>query len=152
MGKNPWKGAVFVENIVYGTSVTPEEYNRLRMAVGWYELSPRQARDGLAHTPFVACARVDGVCVAMGRALFDFGYTVYLGDVVVDPAWQGKGIGRRIVENLCQAVLDAADPGDTLMFFLSAARGKEPFYEKLGFETNPNATAGSGMRKTITKA
>ena len=80
-----------MENIVYGTAVTPEEYNRLRLAVGWYELSPRQARDGLAHTPFVACARVDGVCVAMGRALFDFGYTVYLGDVVVDPLGRGRG-------------------------------------------------------------
>ena len=80
-----------MEEIVYGTSVTPQEYNQLRMAVGWYELTQRQAREGLAHTTFVACARVDGVCVAMGRILFDYGYTAYLGDVVVDPAWQGRG-------------------------------------------------------------
>ena len=60
-----------MEEIVYGTSVTPQEYNQLRMAVGWYELTQRQAREGLAHTTFVACARVDGVCVAMGRILFD---------------------------------------------------------------------------------
>ena len=38
------------------------------------------------------------------------------------------------------------------MFFLGAAKGKEPFYEKLGFETSPSDTAGSGMRKTVTKA
>ena len=43
-----------MEEIVYGTSVTPQEYNQLRMAVGWYELTPRQAREGLAHTTFVA--------------------------------------------------------------------------------------------------
>ena len=67
-----------MEEIVYGTSVTPQEYNQLRMAVGWYELTQRQAREGLAHTTFVACARVDGVCVAMGRILFDYGYTAYL--------------------------------------------------------------------------
>lgn len=141
-----------MEEIVYGTSVTPQEYNQLRMAVGWYELTQRQAREGLAHTTFVACARVNGVCVAMGRILFDYGYTAYLGDVAVLPAWQGRGIGRRIVENLCQAVLDAAQPGETIMFFLGAAKGKEPFYEKLGFETSPSDTAGSGMRKTVTKA
>ena len=64
-----------MEEIVYGTSVTPQEYNQLRMAVGWYELTQRQAQEGLAHTTFAACARVDGVCVAMGRILFDYGYT-----------------------------------------------------------------------------
>ena len=32
-----------MEEIVYGTSVTPQEYNQLRMAVGWYELTQRQA-------------------------------------------------------------------------------------------------------------
>ena len=146
------KGAGPREEIVYGTSVTPQEYNQLRMAVGWYELTQRQAREGLAHTTFVACARVDGVCVAMGRILFDYGYTAYLGDVAVLPAWQGRGIGRQIVEQLCQRVLDAAQPGETIMFFLGAAKGKEPFYEKLGFETSPSDTAGSGMRKTVTKA
>ena len=130
----------------------PQEYNQLRMAVGWYELTQRQAREGLAHTTFVACARVNGVCVAMGRILFDYGYTAYLGDVAVLPAWQGRGIGRQIVEQLCQRVLDAAQPGETIMFFLGAAKGKEPFYEKLGFETSPSDTAGSGMRKTVTKA
>ena len=91
-----------MEEIVYGTSVTPQEYNQLRMAVGWYELTQRQAREGLAHTTFVACARVDGVCVAMGRILFDYGYTAYLGDVAVLPAWPADrgaavpaGPGRR---------------------------------------------------------
>jgi len=88
----------------------------------------------------------------MGRILFDYGYTAYLGDVAVLPAWQGRGIGRQIVEQLCQRVLDAAQPGETIMFFLGAAKGKEPFYEKLGFETSPSDTAGSGMRKTVTKA
>ena len=112
-----------MEEIVYGTSVTPQEYNQLRMAVGWYKLTQRQAREGLAHTAFAACARVDGVCVAMGRILFDYGYTAYLGDVAVLPAWQGRGIGRQIVEQLCQRVLDAAQPGETIMFFRRRTSG-----------------------------
>lgn len=115
-----------MEEIVYETSVTPQEYNQLRMAVGWYELTQRQAREGLAHTTFVACARVDGVCVAMGRILFDYGYTAYLGDVAVLPAWQGRGIGRQIVEQLCQRVLDAAQPGRPLCSSWGRPRGRSP--------------------------
>ena len=35
-----------MEEIVYGTSVTPQEYNQLRMAVGWYEAHPAAGPGG----------------------------------------------------------------------------------------------------------
>ena len=118
---------------------------------GWYELTQRQAREGLAHTTFVACARVDGVCVAMGRILFDYGYTAYLGDVAVLPAGRAGGLAGRSWSSCASGSWTPPAGGDHYVF-LGAAKGKEPFYEKLGFETSPSDTAGSGMRKTVTKA
>lgn len=32
-----------------------------------------------------------------------------------------------------------------IMFILGAAKGKEPFYEKLGFQIRPNENSGHGM-------
>ncbi len=89
--------------------------------------------------------------VAMGRMLFDFGYTAYLGDVIVRPEYQGQGIGKRIVENLIDRTMDSAHEGEWIMFILGAAKNKEPFYEKLGFQKRPNETSGGGMSMYRTK-
>ena len=41
--------------------------------------------------------------------------------------------------------MEAAEPGDKIMFILGAAKGKEGFYEKFGFKVRPNDFNGSGM-------
>ena len=84
-----------VENLQYTDTMTSEEYNELRMCVGWRSITEGQAERGLEHTTFLMAARDRGKIVAMGRMLFDFGYTAYLGDVIVRPEYQGQGIGRQ---------------------------------------------------------
>lgn len=46
----------------------------------------------------------DGMQVALARALTDFAVIAWIGDVIVDPAWRGKGIGtwmmRGVVDDL----------------------------------------------------
>lgn len=129
----------------YTDTMTGEEYNELRLAVDWRPMTLGQAKRGLEHTTFLIVAREEGQAVAMGRALFDFGYTAYIGDVIVAPEYQGKGIGRHIVETLLQKVMEAAEPEDRIMFILGAAKGKEGFYEKLGFKKRPDDFSGHGM-------
>lgn len=131
--------------IIFSNQMTAEEYNEMRGSVNWRLLTPGQAERGLAHTTFVVAAR-DGVkIVGMGRMLFDYGYTAYLGDVIIRPEYQGRGIGTEIVTRLKDMVMEAAEQGDKIMFILVAALGKEGFYEKLGFQVRPNDINGSGM-------
>lgn len=47
--------------------------------------------------------------------------------------------------------MEAAEPGDKIMFILGAAKGKEDFYEKFGFKQRPNDFSGSGMSMWKTK-
>ncbi len=129
----------------YTNHMTGEEYNELREAVDWKPMTAGQAKRGLEHTTFLVVAREEGKAVAMGRALFDFGYTAYIGDVIVRPEYQGQGIGKHIVELLMQQVMEAAEPEDRIMFILGAAKGKEGFYEKLGFRKRPDDFSGHGM-------
>lgn len=131
--------------INYTGEMTGEEYNELRGSVNWRLLTPGQAERGLAHTAFVVAARDDEKIVGMGRMLFDYGYTAYLGDVIIRPEYQGRGIGTEIVTRLKDMVMEAAEQGDNIMFILGAATGKEGFYEKLGFKVRPNEFSGSGM-------
>lgn len=138
-------------NFRYTDEMTGEEYNELRLSVGWSPITKGQAERGLENTTFLTAVRDEDKIVAMGRMLFDFGYTAYLGDVIVRPEYQGRGIGRRIVESLIERTMDAACEGERIMFILVAAGDKEPFYEKLGFKRRPNEFSGAGMSMWRTK-
>lgn len=138
-------------NIEYTEQMTGEEYNELRMGVGWRPITDGQAARGLSHTTFLTAVRDSGRIIAMGRMLFDFGCTAYLGDVIVRPEYQGQGIGKQIVQNLIDRTMDAAYEGERIMFILGAAKDKEGFYEKLGFHRRPNEFSGDGMSMWQTK-
>lgn len=137
--------------LIYTDTMTGEEYNELRLSVEWRPITQGQAERGLEHTTFLAAVRDQGKIVAMGRMLFDFGYTAYLGDVIVRPEYQGQGIGKKIVEELIDRTLEAAHEGERIMFILGAAKDKEGFYEKLGFQRRPNEFSGDGMSMWRTK-
>lgn len=134
-----------MKGITYSELMTPEEYNDLRVSVDWREITPGQAKRGLENTTFLTVARDAGKIVGMGRVLFDYGYTAYIGDVIIRPEYQGQGIGSHIVKSLMDKTLDAACEGDRIMFILGAAKGKEEFYEKFGFKMRPNEYSGHGM-------
>ena len=131
--------------IDYTETMTGEEYNELRESVDWKLLSQGQAERGLEHTTFLVAAREELKIIGMGRVLFDFGYTAYLGDVIVRPEYQGKGIGTQIVTLLMEKTMNAAEGGERIMFILGAAKGKEAFYKRFGFKERPNDFSGSGM-------
>lgn len=131
--------------INYTDTMTGEEYNEMRLSVDWKPLTLGQAERGLAHTAFVVAARDGEKIVGMGRMLFDFGYTAYLGDVIIRPEYQGIGIGTEIVNRLKDMTMEAAEQGDKIMFILGAAKGKEGYYERFGFKKRPNDFSGCGM-------
>lgn len=131
--------------------MTGEEYSELRSCVGWKPITKRQAERGIEHTTFLVVIRDGDIAVAMGRLLFDYGYTAYLGDIIVRPEYQRQGIGRKIVETLISKTMNLVHEGEWVMFVLIAGRGKEPFYEKLGFQRRPTEFSGSGMTMIQTK-
>ena len=57
----------------------------------------------LAHANLIISARQDGKIVGFARSLTDFCFCCYLSDLAVDRALQGKGIGKRLIEETRQA-------------------------------------------------
>jgi len=72
--------------------------------------------------------------IGAARAISDGVYHAELCDTVVVPEWQGRGIGRHMVELL----LDDLQGQKVL---LTASFGKEGFYRKLGFRRHKTALA-----------
>ena len=93
----------------------------------------------------------EGTAVAMGRLVGDGAMYWYIQDMAVLPEYQGKGIGKSIVERLLQHVYSCTPNGTFTTVGLMAAQGKEGFYEKLGFQAMPNAGSGAGMTRYIEK-
>jgi len=57
----------------------------------------------LKHSNLFVTAREDGRLVGFARSLTDFCFCCYLSDLAVDRALQGKGIGKRLIEETRKA-------------------------------------------------
>lgn len=127
-----------------------EDYRDLRTSVGWMNFSEKQTRESLKRNLYTVTA-VDRDCtIAMGRLIGDGLYYMAV-DIVVQPEYQRKGIGTRIVNMLVEYVESRVPVGGRSSIFLAAEKGKEGFYEKMGFKLIPHDSCGSGMRKGIRK-
>ena len=130
--------------IILESEITQEEYLTLRATTTWKQIKPERVAALLKNSAFLVRAKVDGKTVGIARALFDFGYSVYISDVIVLPEYQQKGIGRKLVEHLITRAKESVASDDYLKFILVAAPGKSSFYEKLGF-TKRDEQTGWGM-------
>lgn len=131
--------------IRYTDCIAAEEYMELRRRVNWCEFPLEEAQAGIDNSYMVLCARDDDKAVGVVRLLWDGGYIAYLSDVIVAPEYQGRGIGKYLVESAIKRVKDDMMPGYKVKMCLMAAQGKEPFYEKFGFMVRPNDRLGAGM-------
>ena len=136
--------------IEYVNNISPEEYMELRKKVGWCEFPLEEAAAGINNSYMVLCARDNGRAVGVMRLLWDEGYIAFLSDVMVDPEYQGRGIGKVLIESSIQKIKNDIKPGYKVKLNLMAAKGKEAFYEKFGFSCRPNDKVGAGMDQWIT--
>jgi len=126
-------------------AVTAEALACFRNQQGWQHTEVAQARKALENTCFSVAAFDGGKTVGMGRLVGDGAMIWYIQDVIVLPEYRGAGIGKAIVRRLLEYARSEGIPGTSVTIGLMAARGKEPFYEKLGFYARPNDREGAGM-------
>ena len=125
--------------------LTAAEFMALRASAGWTASTEAQIAKGLCHSLYTITARVNGESVGMGRLVGD-GYLIwYVQDVIVLPSHQSKGVGKAIMEKLLAYAKANSLPGTPVTIGLMAAKGKEAFYENLGFRVRPNEREGAGM-------
>ncbi len=72
--------------------------------------------------------------VAAGRALTDGEYHATIYDVVVDPEYQRRGVGSRVMSELLARL-------PVWRVLLVAGHEVQPFYRRLGFESYDNVMA-----------
>ena len=68
----------------------------------------------------------DGVIIACGRMISDGAYQAAIYDIAVLPEYQGKKLGKLVMDELHKKLGD-------INVILYASPGKEAFYQKLGY-------------------
>jgi GNAT superfamily N-acetyltransferase len=135
--------------IVYSTAapVDPAALDALCAAVGWPPRPAPAVAAALAGSYLVAslllrpAAGAGGggaTLVGLARATSDGAFNATIWDVLVHPAWQGRGLGKDLVERVAATLLDAGISNVTLFADAAAL----PFYEGLGFEADPEGIRG----------
>ncbi len=127
-----------------------EDYSKLRESVGWMLFSKEQTQMALMKSLYTVIAVKDSQTVGMGRLTGDGMYYMIV-DIVVQPNYQKQGIGTKIVNMIIEFVDKETPSGGRSSIQLIAEKGKETFYEKIGFKIIPHEFCGSGMRKVIRK-
>jgi GNAT superfamily N-acetyltransferase len=114
---------------------SPDEVRALYRAVDWRmkPLAPDEVlRAVWERAEYCVTVRNEaGTLVGMARAISDGGFFIGIYDVVVDPKYQGQGVGTEMMRLVMQFV----ETGPWYRTFLFSAPGKEGFYAKLGFLT-----------------
>ena len=133
----------YIENIL-----TVDEYLILVDKMGEDETTREQAELTISNQVLSITAIKDEEQIGIARLLGDKAIFWFITDVWVLPEYQGKGIGRALVERLIDHVRKKAPKGYHALFLMSA-KGKEGFYEKLGFTQRPHEWEGAGMEMEI---
>lgn len=96
----------------------------------------------LQHANLIVTARNEkDFLVGVSRCLTDFAFCCFCSDLAVDAAYQGQGIGERLLD-LC-----AAEAGEYAHFILLSAPKAVGFYEKIGMTRHPAAFERPGWKR-----
>lgn len=138
-------------NIHFTHSISVENYNKLRASVDFITVQPKRAEVALSNSLFTIIAMDEDTPVGMARVVGDGGYVYFICDVIVSPAYQSQGLGRRLLKHVLVWLESQVEEDETIMVNLMSAMNKEAFYEKLGFHKRPFDNHGSGMSCWISK-
>ncbi len=119
---------------------TVDEFCSLRIAVGLSAMDPAAAAEALPRSLHAVTLRSEGTLVGMGRVVGD-GLHVQIVDIAVDPAAQGQGLSRVIMENIMAFI--ATLPESTLVNLFADV---DWLYHKFGFAV-PDHTTGMTLHR-----
>lgn len=98
--------------------------------------SLEQTKLAMEHTLFRVSIFDGDKIIAMARMIGDMGLDYYIKDVIVVPDYQGKGVGRMLINELLNFINMNGIKDTNIFVELCAMPDKMPFYEKFGFDSN----------------
>ena len=87
----------------------------------------------LKHSNLIIIARHEDQIIGVARSVTDFSYCCYMSDLAVDVRYQGRGIGKLLIERTRELA------GPESMCLLLSSPDAMPFYKAIGMSQPENA-------------
>ena len=129
-----------MEYVLLENQLKAEDFIRLKLSAGFRERPVELVERALANNLYDVIAVKDDEVIGMGRLVGDGVMYWYLQEIVVLPEYQGEGIGTAIVNKLLEYISEHTEEGNFTSVGLTAAEGKEGFYERFGFAKSRGMT------------
>lgn len=138
-----------MQYMIFDNQLQVDDFIRLFASVGWGELPWDMVEKSLANSYATFSVKSGDKVIAMARLLGDGAMSFFLKDMVVEPEYQGSGIGRLLLRHVEEYIHAQLQPGWEGYLQLVSAKEKEKFYKKLGYAIHPHEHSGPGMSKWI---
>ena len=119
-----------------------EDYLRIRREARLSAKSPAAAAKSLPNSLFAVKVMSGGEAVGMGRVIGDGGCFLQVVDIAVVPEHQGRGVGRRIMQEVMAFIEANALPGT----YVSLITTDPDFYARFGFKLTSPPDDGMCLR------
>lgn len=130
-------------------TLTPELFLELYRSVGWEPPCIGQVSAALKNTLATFTCYDGEKPEGMVRVIGDGGMSFYVKDFAVLPEYQGKGVGKSLMEALEHYVKTCKPLDWAVSLELISSKEAVGFYGKFGFEERPCAWDGPGMFKMV---
>jgi GNAT superfamily N-acetyltransferase len=134
-------------SIIYKTILPSiDKYYNLFETTGWnseYRLTKEELSYSLSNTYYSVSAYEEDKLVGFGRIVSDGVIHAMIYEMIVDPDYQGEGIGSNILNRLVDRCL-SNNVRDIQLF---SSKGKQVFYERHGFTARENNAPGMQFKK-----
>lgn len=127
-----------------GGDVTAADVQTLCDKVGWPRRPQAKMKTALQNSYMVSTLSVRSaageqeVLIGLARATSDHAFNATIWDVLMDPEYQGQGLGKALVEQMVRSLLRRNIDNITLF----ADAHVVDFYKQLGFESDPEGIKG----------
>jgi len=135
--------------VVFSTGATVDVYALETLAdkVGWPRRPLHKVEKALENSFMVAALHLHTessppLLIGLARATSDHAFNATIWDVLVDPDYQGQGLGKSLLEQMVRALL-RRDIGNVTLF---ADSHVVDFYKQLGFTPDPEGIRGMFWR------
>lgn len=127
--------------------ITRKEYQFLRATTGWKMFEDKVIEKALKNDLYSICIFDEDKIIGIGRVIGDGEIYFYIQDVIVHPEYQGKKVGKMIMESIEDFLQNNSNKNSFIG--LMAAKGVKDLYKKYGY--TERAEDSPGMYKYIKK-
>lgn len=143
--------SIDLDSYIISQDIKVSEFAQLYKSVGWSCPCDEQIKVALTNSELSIIVRNKNNAVATISLLGDHGMHWFVKDFIVNKNYQGKMIGTLLYHFCENYVKSTLKENWKVCIDLRSSKGKENFYESLGFKKMPDDFLGNGMEKILKK-